>query len=205
MKLKQSPGYPFFRIAFPRFRAIAGYLIFASLYGLELPSASAQDIIGVIVPAKPQPAEDIAADMVLQSGHSGRVTGLVFSSDGDMLASAGDDKTIQLWNVAQGRQIFCLRGHTGAVRAIAFSPDGSHLASGSDDHTIRLWAVQTGKFLATLQMPNESAVHLAFSPDGSRLVAAGGGPYEGGAGPVVLWDVATGREIRTLELENRIC
>ena len=136
MKSKQLHENPFCKTAFSRFRAIAGYLIFASLYGLELPSATAQDIIGVIIPAKSRPAEDIPADMILQSGHFGRVTGLVFSSDGDMLASAGDDRTIQLWNVAEGRQILCLRGHTGAVRAIAFSPDQSRLASGSDDHTI---------------------------------------------------------------------
>ena len=167
--------------------------------GVVLASVCAQETAGLLAPATLQPANDTTADVILQSGHSGRITALVFNRNGDILASASEDRTILLWSAAQGRQMFWLRGHTGTVRALAFSSDGALLASGSDDHTIRLWEMKTGRIMATWQTPDESTVHLTFSRDGTRLVAAGGGPYEGGTAPVSLWDVPTGRKLRTLE------
>src|SRR5271165_809577 len=210
MKLKQRlPGssperYSLF--AFLHSRATVSWsigrqLIFASLCGVVLASAGPQESTGVLTPANlpPEPADDTTADVILQSGHSGRITALVFNRNDDILASASEDRTILLWSVAQARQVLWLRGHTGAVRALAFSRDGAHLASGSDDHTIRLWEVKTGRILGTWKTPNESSDLLAFSPDGALLVSAGGGPHGGGVAPVTLWAVATGRKIRTLE------
>ncbi len=55
------------------------------------------------------------------------------SPDGFKLASAGDDHTLGLWDVATGQ---CLRiCHTDdRVRSVAFSPDGLKLASAGDDY-----------------------------------------------------------------------
>lgn len=39
-----------------------------------------------------------------------------------MLASAGTDGTVRLWDPASRKQLGRLNGHTGAVLAVAFSP-----------------------------------------------------------------------------------
>ncbi|HET8659097.1 MAG TPA: P-loop NTPase fold protein [Micromonosporaceae bacterium] len=66
-----------------------------------------------------------------------------------LLASAGDDATIRLWNPTTGQPIGQpLTGHTGEINALATlpSPDGTTLlASASNDATIRLWDPTTGR------------------------------------------------------------
>lgn len=74
------------------------------------------------------------------TGHSYRVNSVVFSPDGEMIASGSRDKTIGLWNL-DGSLIFNLETHTGAINSITFSPNGNALASASDDKTIILWGV----------------------------------------------------------------
>jgi WD40 repeat protein len=69
----------------------------------------------------------------------GRSRTIVFSPDGERLATAGDDRAIRLWDPNTGKQLLCLTGHAGAVTSLAFSPDGRVLVSGSADGTVKVW------------------------------------------------------------------
>jgi WD40 repeat protein len=62
---------------------------------------------------------------------------VTFAPDGRLLAAAGDDGTIRLWDTATGRPVWELIEHTGRVPAVAFAPDGRLLASAGADGTVR--------------------------------------------------------------------
>ncbi len=153
-------------------------------------------------------------------GDGGSVNSLALNPDGTVLAvgrGSGwtEPGTVQLWDVATGKERVTLRGHTSWVRSVAFSPDGTLLASGSGDGAARLWDATTGEnkfILADSSQPgastfsnsdddgdveitgvsNTAAVwSVAFSPDGAILAVGRGDPWVG-PGSLQLYDSGTG-------------
>jgi len=106
--------------------------------------------------------------MLFLSGHKAPVRALAYSHDGAILASAGDDHTIRLWDRATGESLTRLKGHTDAVRGLAFHPDGKHLYSGSWDGTIICWVADRPN-RNRLTQPRDPVWSLAISPDGYDL------------------------------------
>jgi len=123
----------------------------------------------------------------------GSVSSVAFSPDGKLLATAGTDGEIHLYQVSDWKQLLACKGHTNWVPSLAFSPDGSILASGSSDCTVRLWDVGTGQCLQAFREHNNEIWSVAFGSDGDTLIS-GSNDHT-----IKLWSVSTGACLKTLQ------
>ena len=98
---------------------------------------------------------------------------LDFAPDHKILAAAGYDRVIRLWDADTLKAVRELKDHSDAVYGLAFSPDGKLLASGSADRAVKVWDPHSGKRLYTLGESTDWVYTLAWHPDGKRLAAAG--------------------------------
>lgn len=112
---------------------------------------------------------------------------VVFSPDGKILATAGDEGIIRGWAIASGKSSFMLKGETDRIQALAYSSDGGTLVSGSEKGTIQIWDIKQQRLVGTtrLELGNKvSVVSLSFSGDCRFLAAATTD------GAVRLWKIA---------------
>jgi WD40 repeat protein/serine/threonine protein kinase len=117
------------------------------------------------------------------------ITSVAFNSNGQTLASASRDNTIQLWSLVTMGRLLTLKDR---VDSVTFSPDGHMMASADSDKDVRVWDVSTGQVLATLDGHTGEVNAVAFSPDGKTL-ASGGSDMT-----IRLWDVAADKTLAIL-------
>ncbi|WP_205371516.1 WD40 repeat domain-containing protein [Streptomyces tsukubensis] len=123
--------------------------------------------------------------------HSGAVGSLAFTPSGSLLATAGWDPVVRLWDPGTGRAVTPpLQGHTGPVSALAFAPSGSLLVSAGWDPTVRFWDPVSGEPAGSPLTGHDGRVRcLAYSRDGRMLVTGGND------GTVRRWNVSTRRPV----------
>jgi WD40 repeat protein len=146
---------------------------------------------------------------------------LAWSPDGKQIVSAGLDRTLKLWDAAEGKLVRefkafkekdFVKGHRDGVFCVAFSPDGKTLASGSSDRSIKLWKVEDASVVLELTnpafkpgpLPAAPQAHpgwvygVRFTPDGKTLISVGGAPQNRGF--LAAWSLPDGKLLTGEEL-----
>ena len=134
------------------------------------------------------------ADKVYE-GAGAQLLDVAVSPDGKLLATAGENGTLVLFDIENGELVKRLEGHQGDVWAVVFHPQNQWLASAGDDSRIIIWSLE-GEKLQEWQAPGKVNA-LAVSPDGS-LLASGGDDNN-----ITLWNVDTGEQVRTITQYHR--
>ena len=120
----------------------------------------------------------------------------------------GAEYNVRVWDVETGEVIHSLEAHNGTVEGVAFSPDATTFASVAWDGKVILWDMATGEIIR--QYGDENGAHgfttdeddsivptrvqsIIYHPNGESIATSGGD------GSIILWDVATGEEVRRFE------
>ena len=130
-----------------------------------------------------------------EGAHSGSVNSASFSPNGQWLATASRDGTVQLWNLQDYSDARQLTDHEGYVYNANFSSDGQWLATASRDGTARLWNLQddSSKVLAG---HSQDVYNASFHPS-EPLVATASLD-----GTTRLWDFQ-GNTLEVFEISAR--
>ena len=144
-------------------------------------------------------------------GHDNWITAVAWSPSGPLLASAGLDKKIILWQLPTKKPTRVIEGavapaagqpaitdkHLDWIRTLTFTPDGKFLISGGDDNAILVWEAETGKFVRRLDGSTNWVMALAVSPDGKRLASGGFDKT------IRIWDLAAGTKVKDIAANNQ--
>lgn len=127
---------------------------------------------------------------------SNGVASISWSPDGKYIASAGNDGTVEVWNIHTGQIIFADRATLDTPSsgpAAVWGPFGMILAFISDSNTIQVWNVATNTEITRYSAPTNFA--LVWSPDGKEIASAS-------SDHVIIWNAITGQAVYTFIRQN---
>jgi WD40 repeat protein len=103
-------------------------------------------------------------------------------------------KSVSLWDVATGKELWHAPGHLRGVNFVTFLPDGERAVSIDNDGILRTWEVAAGNPIRRIDLRHGGAASAVLCPDGKHLLFGYGGKLE-------LWSLERTEVVRTLQGE----
>lgn len=129
-----------------------------------------------------------------QQGHYFDINTLSYSSDGQHVATGGDDGKVKLWNTISGFCFVTFSEHTAAVSAVEFTKQGQVVFSASLDGTVRAFDLIRYRNFRTFTSPSPVQFScLAVDPSGEVVVAGSSDSFQ-----IFMWSVQTGKLLDVL-------
>jgi WD40 repeat protein len=132
-------------------------------------------------------------------GHQANIGAIDISPDGKIIASAGEDQTIKLWQRETGKLIYSFVGVNEPIQTLAISPNGKSIIAGGFDGRISQWQLETkqykSSFFARVNAPDSHdgvILQLAFAANERFIVSASNDKT------LRIWSYYTGELKRTL-------
>ncbi|CAH8380841.1 unnamed protein product [Eruca vesicaria subsp. sativa] len=108
-----------------------------------------------------------------------------FSTDGKLLASAGHDKKLYIWNMETLITESAPEEHGHIITDVRFRPNSTQLATSSFDKTIKIWdASEPSYFVRTITGHNAPVMSVDFHPKKTDLFCSCDGNNE-----IRLWNI----------------
>lgn len=110
-------------------------------------------------------------------GHVGRITNLVYSNDGNFIATSSEDGTIRLWD-RNGTLSQILRGHGNSVTGIDIAPDSQTIVSSDTEGMVKLWTKKEVNAFTEIKQYHSpyfenTRTSVAFLTDGINIALQG--------------------------------
>lgn len=124
--------------------------------------------------------------------HAARVIDVAISPNGKLLASTGADKTIRVWNVADGQPRWSMMTDDAEPGSVAFSPDNSTVFA-AIGNTVRRWDAFDGRPGGTIVTHPSQITGFRLSANGKMLASVSFGFQKPAEVRVTI--LANGREL----------
>ncbi|KAN0089785.1 WD40 repeat-like protein [Hyaloscypha variabilis] len=150
-----------------------------------------------------------------RKAHDKDINSIDVNHNGQLFASASQDKTVKIWTVEEGEVQGVLKGHKRGVWSVKFAPKDTPgiigdngpaagkglVLTGSGDKMIKIWSLSDYTCLRTFEGHTNSVLKVAWfnipkSDSGKKHIQVASA---GGDGLVKVWDANTGDEACTLD------
>ena len=129
--------------------------------------------------------------------HPSPIRSVDFSSDGKLLMTGSNDKTIKIFELyPKHKFLSSYKGHSNWVRCVRFSPDNRLIGSCGDDNAVIIFDVEQKTVKYRFLDHSSNVNSCRFSPDGTIISSAGND------GKIKLFDIRMGRLIQHYDAHN---
>lgn len=119
---------------------------------------------------------------IIRQAHMGAITCLVPNKSSRYLLSGGQDRSINLYNIATTTRVQTYSVHAGAVLGLDILPDGSKFVSGGADRKVTVWDVERSTLAHKFFGHEGSVTSVSWGANGDLVVS---GSWDG---TVRFWD-----------------